>query len=35
MTVVHPSVLLVGDIIEISDGNVFPGDGVIIRASNV
>lgn len=31
----HPSKILVGDIIEISDGNIIPADGILIDASNV
>ena len=31
----HPSELLVGDIIEISDGNIIPADGILIEADNV
>lgn len=31
----HPSKILVGDIIEISDGNIIPADGILIEASNV
>ena len=31
----HPSKILVGDIIEIADGNIIPVDGILIEASNV
>ena len=31
----HPEDLLVGDIIEISDGNVIPADGILISGDNV
>lgn len=34
-TSMHPSKILVGDIIEISDGNIIPVDGILIDASNV
>jgi Ca2+ transporting ATPase len=31
----HPSKILVGDILEISDGNIIPVDGILIDSSNV
>ena len=31
----HPSKILVGDILEISDGNIIPVDGILIESSNV